>query len=142
MPKKKGLTPLDNKSNNKKSYLTGLTLLEILVSTTILVMVIGGLASVFVAAKAHILHSRSRVTAAEAIKWYLEPLQTEVSEKERLKSPPTKCLWNIGNCSTTEWEDSISQITYTPKTWKIEEVTGTSLRKVKLTLEWNERTAQ
>jgi Tfp pilus assembly protein PilV len=58
----------------------GLTLLEILVSTVILVMVISGLVSLFVTGKKYVAHSRSRMTAGELGKYYMDPLQQLVRQ--------------------------------------------------------------
>ena len=61
---------------NKKA----LTLFEILVSVIILALVVTGLANVFVAGKSYIQHSRSRVTAVELGKFFLDPLQNDVNQ--------------------------------------------------------------
>jgi len=57
-----------------------LTLIEILVSVIILSLVFVGLAGVFVASKRYIQHSRSRMTAAELGKFFLDPFQNHVNQ--------------------------------------------------------------
>ena len=61
---------------NKK----GFTLLEILVATLILALVTTGLAYVFLAGKRHILHTRSKIQAAELGRLFLAPLQMDVRQ--------------------------------------------------------------
>jgi prepilin-type N-terminal cleavage/methylation domain-containing protein len=114
-------------------YKKGLTLTEILVSTVILALVALGLTNVFVSGKRQIVHSRARMTTAELGKYFLDPLEMDVRQDQWgnncLSSNPTT------GCPTTP--QSIDNITYTPA-YTINNVTGTTLRKVKLTISWNE----
>jgi len=114
----------------------GLTLLEILVAIMILSLLVTGLAGLFVAGKAQILHSHSRIATAELGKYFLDPLQMQVRQDEWT----TNCLSRDGidreGCDITPWTDPSSNITYTPR-YDISPLGN--LRKVKLTITWTER---
>jgi len=69
-----------DKSIDKRTYLTGLTLLEILISTLIFALVMAGLVNLFIAAKRLTLHVRSRIQATELGKLFLDPLQMAVRQ--------------------------------------------------------------
>ncbi|MFA5115495.1 MAG: hypothetical protein WC469_05480 [Candidatus Omnitrophota bacterium] len=58
----------------------GLTILEILVAVLILALIIGGLANIFISSKWYFLHVRSVMTAAELTRYFLDPLQANVSQ--------------------------------------------------------------
>lgn len=89
---KKSLNLLDkDKSIHKNNYLTGFTLLEVTVSIIILSIVISGLVNVFISGKRWILHSRSRMTAGELGKYFLDPLQMQVRQD----------IWNTTSCLGT-----------------------------------------
>ncbi len=112
----------------------GLSLLEILTSVIILSLVTLGLTSLFITAKRHILHARFRMTGGELGKLFLDPLQMQVRQDQWgnncLSSNPT-----VG-CPGPETVDNIP---YTPG-YNISDVPGTTLRKVKLDITWNEIT--
>jgi hypothetical protein len=63
---------------NKRST----TLFEVIISTLIFALVMAGMASVFVAGKRHVLHSRERMTSAEMGKLFLDPLQLYVRQND------------------------------------------------------------
>jgi len=75
--------------NNK-----GLTLLEVLVATFIFALLMLGVTNIFLSSKRSILHSRSRMTASELVRYFLDPLQMQV----RQDSWNTNCL-GVGNCT-------------------------------------------
>jgi len=60
----------------------GLSLLEIVVSTTLLALVTTGLANLFVAGKRYIAHTRSRMAGGELGKYFLDPLQMYVKQTD------------------------------------------------------------
>jgi Tfp pilus assembly protein PilV len=68
--------------DNKFIHLSGLTLLEILISTIIFALVVSGLINLFVASKRLISHTRSRMQAVELGKLFVDPLQLEIRQGE------------------------------------------------------------
>ncbi|MBU4346465.1 MAG: hypothetical protein KKH29_03970 [Candidatus Omnitrophica bacterium] len=119
-----------------------LTLLEIIISTVIMSLVITGMANIFLAGKRHILHTRSRMTAGELGRRFLDPLQMDVRQDEWFTNG--NCLTGDGSvgCDTTPWSpDGI--VSYTPQ-YEISRLLVDAqnplgrLRKVKLTVTWNE----
>lgn len=109
----------------------GLTLIEILVSAIILALVLTGLVNIFVAGKRYILHTRSRMTAAELSGFFLDPLQMQV--RQDTWTAATNCL-GTGNCPAETWTIDIPYtVAYQ---WTI--VPGTDLRKVIANITWTE----
>lgn len=117
---------------------TGFTLLEVIIATLILALVIGSLANIFVVGKRHILYSRSKMQTAELGRLFLDPLQAQVRQDQ----------WgNINHCLSTNagcpaGAQTLDSIPYTP-TYDITNVNvgvGNTLplRKVKVTISWNE----
>jgi prepilin-type N-terminal cleavage/methylation domain-containing protein len=127
---KKRLSLLDKSNGQEKDYLAGFTLLEILVSVIILALLVTGLTNVFMSGKRSILHSRSKMTAAELGGYFLDPLQEQVRQDQW----GSNCLSSGTGCPGTQ---ALNNITYTP-TYTISDVSGTTLRKVKINLKWNE----
>ncbi len=127
-----GFTPLETigRGQKAKASLTGFTLIEIIVSVFILSLVITGLAYVFLAAKQHIVHSRSKITGAELGRLFLAPLQGDVRQDQW----GSNCLSNVTGCPGNQ---TVDNITYTP-TYDITNLTGTTLRKVKVSINWTE----
>jgi len=120
----------------------GLTLLEIIVAAMIMALVMAGIANIFVAAKRHIFHNRFRMTGSELGHWYLDPLAAQVRRDKWgsncLTSDPTDCL-------EEEVSQSLDNMTYNPNYEIDYAVSGSVLplsevRKVKVTLRWNEPT--
>jgi prepilin-type N-terminal cleavage/methylation domain-containing protein len=113
---------------NKK----GFTLMEILVAALIMVLVMTGLTSVFVAGRRHILHTRSRIQAAELGRLFLTPLQMDVRQDQ----------WGSSNCLRTgtgcPGAQTIDSITYTPTYTRTLDSPITNLNKVKVTINWTE----
>ena len=58
----------------------GFTLLEIIVATLILALVMTGLVNVFLAAKRHLTHTRSKIQGAELGRLFVTPLQMYVRQ--------------------------------------------------------------
>ncbi len=131
---KKGFTPLDkNKPTNRNSYLTGFTLLEILVAVLIMAQVMTGLAYVFLAGRRHLAHTRSKIQAAELGRLFLAPLQMDVRQDQW----GSNCLSSGTGCPGPETIDNIS---YAPTYARTLNYPITNLNKVKLTITWNEPT--
>ena len=73
----------------------GLSLIEILVSCVILALVLTGLVNIFIAGKRHVLHSRSRMTAVELGRFFLDPLQMHARQGESV--PGAQDDWDQPN---------------------------------------------
>lgn len=114
---------------NKK----GFTLIEIIVAAFVLALVTTGLAYVFLAGKRHLLHTRSKIQATELGRLFLAPLQMDVRQDQW----GSNCLSAGTGCLGAQTIDSIL---YTP-TYNISNVSGTTLRKVKVTINWTEPTS-
>ena len=113
----------------------GFTFLEILISTFILSLIMLGLVSVFISSKKLIYYSRSRVTAAELGRLFLDPLQLQV----RQDTWNTTCL-SLGNCTSitygpTDGLDKNYTGTYTITTAPIANLT---LVRAKTVINWTE----
>jgi len=133
---KKEFTPLDkNKATTRINYLTGFTLVEVLVAVIILALVTTGLAYVFLAGKRHMLHTRSKMQAAELGRLFLAPLQMDVRQDQWASN----CLGAGTGCPASPANDvTVDNITYEPATTVTQNFSGTTLSKVKLTITWNE----
>lgn len=122
---------------NKKA----LSLLEILVSITLLAIIMSGLINVFVSSKWYLLHSRWRLGSGELARYFLDPLQMQVNEA----GWGNNCLSNSDiNCSTTSVNLGIS-FTAQYNITNLNEVSGSvgnDLRKVKVAINWSEPNVQ
>ena len=111
----------------------GLTLLEILIAAVIFSLVIMGLASVFLAGKRHLRHSRGRIVASGMGQYVLDPLQMQVRQDQW----SANCLGEGINCSGIEGSWSIDNMPYTTATaWT--KIAGTGLRKITTRVNWTE----
>ena len=129
---KKRPTPLDNnKAAEIKKYLTGFTLVEVLVATFVLALVTTGLAYVFLAGKRHLLHTRSKIQATELGRLFLAPLQMDVRQDQW----GSNCLTAGTGCPGVQTVDNIA---YTPTYSRTSNFAGTTLQKVKVTINWTE----
>lgn len=136
---KKGFTPtpIIRQKMSKNKLVWGFTLLEILISALILALVMTGLANVFLAARRHLMHTRSKIQATELGRLFLAPLQMEV--RKDLWSG--NCLGSSSGCPSTPANNiSIDGITYKPSTTVNQNYAGTTLSKVKFTINWDEST--
>lgn len=157
----KWFTPLETPDTERSDpkFLAGFTLIEVLIAALILTVVTTGLAYVFLAGRKHLLHTSSRIQAAELGRLFLGPLQMDVREDtwdESPVDPAPNNLLTVGEYKSLNnpnpvfsgytvvtslekpenfEEPSIDNITYYPA-YKVEDKEG--LRKVKLTLTWNE----
>jgi hypothetical protein len=118
--------------------------MEIIVSLTILSVTMAGLLNVFISAKKHSFRSRSRVSAGELGKYFLDPLHMQVRQDQWGSS--SNCLSSNPTCpSCCPSAQTISNITYTPA-YNITNVVGTGtvgdcvandcLRRVKVDITW------
>lgn len=109
----------------------GLTLIEIIVSLVIMSITMAGLVNIFISARRHILHARTRMTGGELGKYFLDPLQMEVRQD----------TWDNNNLSVRPpyngTNQTIERINYRP-IYNITNVTNTTLRKVVVDIVWNE----
>lgn len=113
----------------------GFTLLEILVSAMIMALVMVGLANIFLMSKRHLQYSRSKIQTAELGKLFLEPLQMDVRQDEWASN----CLGSGTGCPSTPADNKlIDNITYRPRVVVNQNVFGTTLYKVTLTINWDE----
>lgn len=142
----------------------GLTLLEILISTLIFALIVTSLVNLFVAAKRLTQHTRSRIQAAELGRLFLDPLQMDVRQDTWDNSPvgnppPPVGTGNLigldGNYRSTNidltkfpqystytvlsWleEPNLDGMLHYP-TYSITAVSGTTLRRVKVNINWYE----
>lgn len=101
-------------------------------SLTILSITMVGLLNVFMSAKRHSFRSRSRMSASELAKYFVDPLQMQVRQD----------TWNntdncIGPSATSGCPSAqtLANMTYTPA-YTINDVVGTTLRRVKVDITW------
>jgi Tfp pilus assembly protein PilW len=119
----------------KRMHHKGISLVEIVVSMVILSLVLIGLVNVFVLSKSYIVHSRSRVSAGELGRYFLDPLQMDVRQD----------TWNANNLTAgaspaaLEQSIEINGVEYTPDYEISDQNTeGATLRRVKVEISWNE----
>ena len=122
----------------------GFTLLEIIVATLILALVMTGLVNVFLAAKRHLTHTRSKIQATELGRLFLAPLQMQVKQSDWNSSSNDYNSPNLLQKGTrTGSLERLDGIDYTP-TYEISVPPGFSpdspMRKAKVTITWNEPT--
>lgn len=118
----------------KRMHHKGISLVEIVVSMVILSLVLVGLVNVFILSKSYIVHSRSRVSAGELGRYFLDPLQMDVRQD----------TWGANNLTAGgnpvfEQTIDINGVRYTPS-YEISNQTtdGATLRRVKVEISWNE----
>ena len=131
LPLRKSLKVISPRGDFLDMPKKGLTLIEILVSAIILALVMTGLVGIFIGGKRHILHSRSRMTAAELGKYFLEPLQMEV----RQDTWSTNCLGGSACPPTTP--QTLDNIQYNA-TYNTSAVAGTTVRRARVSINWTE----
>jgi Tfp pilus assembly protein PilV len=113
----------------------GLSLIEILVSCVILALVLTGLVNIFIAGKRYILHSRSRMTASELGRYFLDPLQMQVRQDQW----GNNCLSNPASCSNpTIGRDQGLDWTYTAHYYSYQNNPINNLNKVRVDITWSE----
>jgi hypothetical protein len=110
----------------------GVSLTEIIIAMVLLAAVMLGITNVFISGTRMILHSRSRITSAEAGNFYFAPLQNDVRQD----------TWNaagnklaVGSRSGDPPKIDLDGIEYNG-TYAVSDYSG--MRKVKLTVQWEE----
>lgn len=110
----------------------GLTLMEIIVSMVIISLTFVGLASMFVMAKRHIMHSQLRMTSAAASRGFVDPLRIDVRQDQ----------WGSNCLSSNGTMGCPANITIDGRnyncTYSISDVPGTLLKRVVVTINWTE----
>jgi prepilin-type N-terminal cleavage/methylation domain-containing protein len=124
----------------------GFTFLEILISTFILSLIMLGLISVFISSKRLINYSKSRITAAELGRLFLDPLQLHVRQDTWGTAGNNLSEVNNGSSTgygTSDGLDKSYNATYTicysgncSVAWA-----GLALTRVKTTINWTESAA-
>ena len=137
----------------KKELQRGLTLMEIIVSSIIVALSLMGLANLFVLGRTQIAHSRSRMAGGEIGRVFLDPLQMQVRQD----------TWNAGAATNDltataagvrycDGDPAHAQQAHCPPAnermlhgigynaeYGIDNVANTDLRRVQLTIRWQER---
>jgi hypothetical protein len=103
---------------------------EILVASVILTVLILGTATVFLSSKRYTRHARLSAVSSELSKTLMDSLHMDV----RLDLWGTNCLSAGLLCPGAQIVDNIA---YTP-TYVITNVAGTTLRRARLRINWNE----
>jgi len=113
----------------------GISLLEIVIAMVILALVLVGLVNVFVMSKGYIAHSRSRISAGELGKQFLDPLQAYVDQStwEEAGGNNLSRDHNFTGSKTI-----VNNIEFTPQYNVTAGPAGTELRKVTVNITWNE----
>ena len=131
---------------------TGFTLIEIVVATVIFCLIVMGMASLFIAGKRHVLHSRDRMSGSEMGKFFVDPLQMDVRQDtwdsainpNALKLTTTYCDSVGGNPQNPACPPvgnrKINNIDYTVQydVSVVNPVSAPDLRRVKAQIGWTE----
>ena len=131
----------DNRSPARRFFLTGLSIVEVLISLVIFGLVMGGLTKMIITNKQLTLRSRSRTSAGELARFFLEPLQNQVVQENW----GTNCLSDttavVSSCGAPPPSHTLDNRTYQPQYTKSlvlepDGITLTELRRVKLQIDW------
>ena len=135
MKKKRAFTPAQTVRG--RNFVTGFTLLEILVAMIILSLTVGGLFAVLLSARRGSTHDRNRVIAAELGRFWLDELQMQVRQDQWLGAGNCLCQTCTGaaNCQGAQ---TVNGTDFTP-TFTIDDVAGTTapLKRVRLRIQWH-----
>jgi len=125
------------------------TLFEVIVATVIFSLVMAGMVGVFISGKRNILHSRERMTGSEMGKLFLEPLQLHVRQDTWDTTPDDNALY-VGTtycdasginqnpvCPSVASQRTVNNIDYSAQ-YDVSYVSGTSLRRAKVQVNWTE----
>ncbi|MDD5129385.1 MAG: hypothetical protein PHO40_07040 [Candidatus Omnitrophica bacterium] len=123
------------------------TLFEVIIATLIFSLVMAGMVGVFVSGKRNILHSRERMTGSEMGKLFLEPLQLAVRQDtwdtaaNALYVGTTYCDASGSDqnpaCPSVASQRTVNNIDYSAQ-YDVSYVSGTSLRRAKVQVNWTE----
>lgn len=106
----------------------GLSLLEVTIALILLAGVVVGLASIFIAGRRYVLHSRRRMSAAEIGRQFIDPLHMQVRQDQ----------WGANCVSDTTQCADITQDGLTGS-YLTSAVAGSNVRKVILNVTWQEQ---
>jgi prepilin-type N-terminal cleavage/methylation domain-containing protein len=109
----------------------GFTIIEIIVAVVLIALMSLGMTGIFIAAKRHVQHSRSRVSGGELGKVFLEPLQMQVRQDQWASN----CL---GAHSCNPLTVTIDNIGYTGTYSVTDNVVADRLRRVTVNVTWSE----
>lgn len=109
----------------------GFTLLELIICTIIIILLAAGLANIFVVGKGYIARTKSQINSAEIAKHFLAPMHSQV--RQDVWSSTGNCVGNFMACPSAA--ENIDGVAYTP-VFNITNVTGTTLRRVKVRIDW------
>jgi Tfp pilus assembly protein PilV len=111
----------------------GISMLEIIVSMLILALVLLGLINVFVVSNSYLAHSRARISASQVGTVFLEPLQNDVRASDWNASSNNLSIQSgVKNITT------VNGLDFTPAYEIADDPTGTTLRRVRVNITWNE----
>ncbi len=114
---------------------SGFSIVEILVALVIFSLVILGLVSVFIAAGKHITHARERMTSAQLGKFFLDPLQTYVSQETWDKTGNKLALGSWPGTTQSINNRNFSEV------HEVSVISDTDLRRVISKITWTEPTS-
>lgn len=137
---------------NKNKYLSGLTLMEIIISTIILAVTLAGMTSLFVSSKKWLIHSHSKMAGAEIGRVFLNPLHMYVRQDSWGDSDNALSLQGTRYCDQAhpslqmpgDFCQHLQAETIIPGTpfeakYDLDTVSATALRKVRVTVRWTEK---
>ncbi len=116
----------------------GLSLVEIIVASMILAIVMTGLAGIFVGGKRWILHFRSRMTAGELSRKFLDFIPLQVRQDQWGANELSNAMIADRSANTTEGFDRNYTANYTVVPGINPDSPVTNLTKVKVDIKWRE----
>ncbi|MDD5347633.1 MAG: hypothetical protein PHT59_03370 [Candidatus Omnitrophica bacterium] len=130
-----------------KKNAAGISMLEIVIAMVILALVLVGLVNVFVVSRSYVAHSRSKVSAGELGKVFLDPLQNEVRQDTWDNTTLNdNMLLDRGAGNPVNGSDlnstlfgprMIDGVTYSAR-YVITNTTSGGMRKVRVNITWDE----
>jgi len=131
---------------------TGLSLIEVIVSTILIALTLLGLSNLFLASKTHIQYSRTRMTGGELGRVFVDPLQMQVRQ-DNWNNATMNALSATGsgsfrycdsNASTTEQptgcpaqnERTLGGVEYSARYEITNHTSSPNIRKVVTTINW------
>ena len=109
-------------------------MLEIIVSMMILSLALVGLINVFVMSNSFLAHSRAKVSASLLGTVFLEPLHSDVRYSDWNNSSSNNLYPRSFSMSPT----AVNNIDITPNYTVADDPLGSTIRRVRLNLTWNE----
>jgi hypothetical protein len=112
---------------------SGMSILEVIISSILLLMIVAGFAGLFTTTRNQLTHSRLKVTSGELGKYLLDPLHGQV----RFDQWGALCVSNQSACPAANSTINIQGRTYT-YTYNVDQYPGMTLPRVVLRLRWTE----